>query len=887
MKSRNVFGLLGLLTAVGVVALAAPPAAVQEAPANTWVKLEDSASGARRQPMFLYAPNIKRFVLASGQQGRGYGKVERHYDTEEFDLASLKWFNAYPAELAKGRPESGPVSEEYAKMHETFGHSGKKGPYLMDGEFLRPTAGGQWAGQASQSFAWCYNSDDGLIYMSPDKWMFTYNPKDRTWKLLDTPPREFSLAWGSMCYDPVNKEIVYTGGGSGSAENATWIYSPANNAWSRREFGTAEFKALRAKAVTLVWAAKNVAGRSANRFAVTETAEEAKVNLASSATALVSQIEAFVKEVTAAKLTGSEARSAAAATLRLTSAAEAAKAVGSTLTAEITPQKIEALRGVREWLEKVQDALSSEPPSRARSQMAYDPTSQQIWLFGGDGLDRVLSDTWVYDCKTRAWEQRFVSSPSPRAGHLLVYAPKSKRIFVVGGYSRTKMLQDIWTFDTASGAWKLVGQTGSNDAAPQPQLILVGAVDEDDVVVALQNDGPDKRQLWACRLDPAKPALLTDVEPQIAKTPGEYTWQSISPATWEQEAASVRDLAKSRKFLTDLPANQWTAFEFPKYAPGARNRWGTSAYDTDRHQFMLWGGGHATSHENDVGHFSVLGSFWTLGFHPDAPIEPTYASQPTELSFRDRAHVPMHAYKSYAYDPASKKMFYLQFAYDLQAREWESAPSTGLEHRGCMNTHLRSTPKGVVAVSTRGFFRYDPASHSWNKLPLGGEKISDRIAWCDGPAMIYDGKRDCFWMFYTNEIYKYDFASGNVSKVEFTKPAALEKGYIFPYGEAVYMPDSDLILSRNPVPRPDGSYSPYVFNPNDSKFYWAPMPFIEKGKTQEFKRIPFNHSDAIAYDPTLKLALINNSSAYRVWVLKFDHTALKLQEMAAAEERKD
>jgi len=121
--------------------------------------------------------------------------------------------------------------------------------------------------------------------------------------------------------------------------------------------------------------------------------------------------------------------------------------------------------------------------------------------------------------------------------------------------------------------------------------------------------------------------------------------------------------------------NQWTTFSFPRYAPGSRNRWGTSAYDTDRHQFLLWGGGHSTSHENDVAHFSVLGGFWTVGYHPDDPIERVYASQPVSISFRNRPHVPMHAYRAYTYDPSVGKMFYFDRAYDPLAREWLPDPS--------------------------------------------------------------------------------------------------------------------------------------------------------------------------------------------------------------------
>ena len=60
----------------------------------------------------------------------------------------------------------------------------------------------------------------------------------------------------------------------------------------------------------------------------------------------------------------------------------------------------------------------------------------KIVLFGGDQLDRVLADTWLYDCATRTWEQRFPKEcPLPRAGHILAWLPRAKKIVLAGGYA--------------------------------------------------------------------------------------------------------------------------------------------------------------------------------------------------------------------------------------------------------------------------------------------------------------------------------------------------------------------------------------------------------------------------------------------------------------------
>ena len=57
---------------------------LKDAPVNAWVRIAQSKTGWRDQPIFVYAGSIKRFVMASGYQAYG-GIVLRHHDTEEFD----------------------------------------------------------------------------------------------------------------------------------------------------------------------------------------------------------------------------------------------------------------------------------------------------------------------------------------------------------------------------------------------------------------------------------------------------------------------------------------------------------------------------------------------------------------------------------------------------------------------------------------------------------------------------------------------------------------------------------------------------------------------------------------------------------------------------------
>lgn len=843
---------------------------LKDASANTWTRVLEAKTGGREQPVFVYAGKIKRFVAAAGMQHYG-GEGPRHYDTEEFDLDLRKWFNAYPPGMDKGRPESGPVGEAYAKERAKHGYNGGT-PFYKDGDHLRVGAGGQWHDGKTYG-EYCYVAADGAIYAYMWNKTLRYDVAGRTWKDLEARPREKCPLWGSMCFDPVNKEILHAGGAGGSADVSTWVYSIEKNEWRKLEFGSEPFRKQFATAKGLRWQAKELLGRCSSRHAFAETAEEAKVDLAAEAAKLITAAEKLAADVKGARLESGEKSAGAVAARRLGEATALLKTAGPTLAGKITPEKITLVRAIRVGFEQVVDALSPEPPGRARAQIALDAARNQIVLFGGDGLDRTLSDTWVYDCKTRVWEQRFpVKCPAPRAGHILAWLPVAKKIVLAGGYSRVPLDQEIWVYDTGDNRWQPLlhvpstGKPNVNCPSVSDRVPQYGAVDDHDVLVC-----PSGHNVWACKVDPAQPA--EGAAAARSAEPGSYVFHRIDPATWEK--AGQPEPEKTRQFLSELPANQWTSIKFPMYAPGATNRWGTTAYDTDRHQLLFWGGGHATSQEDDVAHFSLLGGFWTIGYHPDDPIEKVYASQPTPLSFNDRVHVPIHAYKAYCYDPTARKMFYFDRAYDPLVRDWVPTNVPGLDHRGPMHSHLEATPKGAVTYSDKGLFRFDAKASRWQKLPWNGPAFGG--IYCDGHSLCYDSKRDCLWLANDKTLMRYDLATGTAAKVDVQKPKALGQ-FIF-WGEEVYLPGADLILLMNLFKRPDGKLMNIAWDPNDHKFYWADLQFVEHGKPVEFKQPPFSWSDALNYDPELKLLVLNNSSARKVWLMKFDRKAARLEEM--------
>jgi len=60
------------------------------------------------------------------------------------------------------------------------------------------------------------------------------------------------------------------------------------------------------------------------------------------------------------------------------------------------------------------------------TRMVCDSNNQVLVLFGGDGQSHYLTDTWLYDLRTRRWRRSEApGGPPPRAGHFTVYDPQT------------------------------------------------------------------------------------------------------------------------------------------------------------------------------------------------------------------------------------------------------------------------------------------------------------------------------------------------------------------------------------------------------------------------------------------------------------------------------
>ncbi len=882
-------GLLSLLLTLSPLTLTAEAGSVADklkaAPPNAWVKIHEFKTGGRASPMFFYEPKMKKFFLTGGRPGGGYGKAKRHFDTEIFDPATCSWTNAYP-DGAPYNAKSGVTDAPAHANWRVFFKPDKNG-------VSRIAMFGTAYGTCSRThYQWAYDYDSGKLLALLYKQTASYDVKSRKWTVTGAgriAKGGFAMIWGSFCYDPVNKEVVSVGGASAERGGTpgTWVYKVAANKWEKLKLGSDDFGKLRAEAERLRRDAWTLVGALRNRYYLTETAAEAKAKPSDRAKAVEKALGELSAKLKSAKLKGAEAAAAKVAAGRLGEAIAALKKVSGRLDGKVDAALIAAARPVWDALWLAERALDAEPTGRAGSQMAFDAASGKIVLFGGSGQDRCMSDTWLYDAKTRKWEQRWPEKcPSPRQGHAMVYLPKSKRVALVGGHTIrgwfARLPHEIWTYDIGKNKWKLLlampalkrretpqHPTGEPRGEPYGGASsgLVAAAGPDDAVVAISTGGKG-RTTWACKLDPSRAAGAA----AAGVKPGALSY-SMLPADYDKAEAPGR--AKMDAFLKKLPVNQWiSAPKIPK-RPSWR-AWNTTAYDPDRQQFLLWGGGHVTYMGTEVSHYSVKSGLWNIGYSPDIPHAPTggfYVK--AALSFKDRPQVPVHAYQAYAYDPPSGKMLYLNRAYDVVGREWDPEPYPGLKHKGCMRSMLETTPGGAFCYSEHGMFKFEAKTNKWKAMPWNGPKFGR--AWCDGHAMCYDSKRDCLWMAH-GDVFKYDIKTGTVEKLGAARPGVLGKFAL--WREQVHIPEADLILVMRMFKAPDGKMKNIAWDPQSRKYFFVELPFVTDGKPKAITKNPFSWSQALHYDPKLKVAILNTQR--RPWFLRFDRKTAKMDEAGAA-----
>ncbi len=247
---------------------------------------------------------------------------------------------------------------------------------------------------------------------------------------------------------------------------------------------------------------------------------------------------------------------------------------------------------------------ATSPTARYLASMAYDTATSTMVLFGGGTLVSNYSDTWTWNGTT--WtKQSPATSPSARNGAAMAYDAATGTMVLFGGDASTGALGDTWTWNGTT--WTKQSPATSPTARYGASMVYDASTGN---VVLFGGYNGSKR---------------------FADT---WTWNGT---TWTKLSPATSPTARSGASMAYVPAiggavlfgghgtvtahladtwtwngTTWTKLS-PATSPTARN--GASlAYDPSTSTSVLFGGTASSGHLNDT---------WNLSTVPGKPAKPT------------------------------------------------------------------------------------------------------------------------------------------------------------------------------------------------------------------------------------------------------------------------
>lgn len=229
--------------------------------------------------------------------------------------------------------------------------------------------------------------------------------------------------------------------------------------------------------------------------------------------------------------------------------------------------------------------LSPRPSARANHVMVYCSETNEIILYGGDGV----TDTWSFDCATQTWSQ-VVTATNPGVHHSLALAYDSQENVVIlfGGFGSDGMeTDDVWKFDCEIREWtELFPST-----TPLARYGLVMVYDEvtNLIVMTGGNTASQGHQddTWTYNVSSNTWSELTPIG-----TPDALKWPSMTYDSVNQKCVlfggQIGDNAVDRTWTYDGQLNTWLR-RYPTEAPVSRINTGL-AFDPESNVTILFGG---------------------------------------------------------------------------------------------------------------------------------------------------------------------------------------------------------------------------------------------------------------------------------------------------------
>jgi len=533
---------------------------------------------------------------------------------------------------------------------------------------------------------------------------------------------------------------------------------------------------------------------------------------------------------------------------------------GLSIPQSINADTLSALLEVQIELELAAQSLAAEPPARAMNcgaarladrrqgpsgrTIAYDAKHKVYVIFGGDHLDYLTNDTWVFDPKVMRWYQKHPQgAPPPRANHQLAVTAEGT-IRLSGGYTYSsntgytggqyRNLDDgEWEYDIATNRWK-GGELVAADARTY-------------------------------RAGPFHPGYF-----HLGGRP---------------------DAKKFTAWLSRIPANQWIATN-PIHRPRLNRDWGTARIDPSHDLMLRFSGGHSAHGGTDVLHYHFSTNRWELPCAVEFPLGQLYSntSYPNGYNFNLRPWITGHTYQNYEYSRNIRQMIFAgrprhSYFYDVVRGDWVARKKKpqAMQYNNCFYTlTLTGTPSGVICWDRNGrVHRFDSTKRNWVELPLTGDNLPG--AYVDNSTIAYDANRNRVLILntagyrkpYDGQIFSVDLKTNRVAALS---PGGRKHAANFAtIDKCCFHIKSDLLIlgtylkggeDHTPTPAYDCKNNCWVTL--DLKYN------VSRRGARTLRQFPHTRSDGLMYDENRNLIWGTDTNS-QVYVLRLDTTTANQQ----------
>ena len=234
---------------------------------------------------------------------------------------------------------------------------------------------------------------------------------------------------------------------------------------------------------------------------------------------------------------------------------------------------------------------SGNPPSKRHGHTAiYDPGRDRMVVFGSSSL--LGNDTWALSLgEAPAWMEQSPSGvwPRPRWGHTAIYDPVRDRMIVFGGYDNTDRLNDTWELTLGSNpTWRELSTSGTRPSARMEHAAIYDPIRDRMVIFG----GEYRNDTWELTLGetPTWTELSPSGEPPGARRAHKSIYDPIGDRMIVFGGQTVSGEKDDTWALSLGAVSSWTRLS-PSGGPPGGGGWPTAIYDPHRDRMLIFGSG--------------------------------------------------------------------------------------------------------------------------------------------------------------------------------------------------------------------------------------------------------------------------------------------------------